>query len=92
MEKMEGVRQLKEMRDSGGDLKVFSSYIGWLRGEEERVAGDPGLGENEKRDQIADFRKLRHQVETMRDAFIARRDYILNDVKILAEGILSLRE
>lgn len=80
MEKMEGVRQLKEMRDSGGDLKVFSSYIGWLRGEVERIAGDPSLGENEKRDQIADFRELRHQVKTMRDAFITRRDYILNDV------------
>lgn len=80
MEKMEGVRQLKAMRDSGGDLKVFSSYIGWLREEMGRIAGDPNLGEDEKKSQLADFQGLRAQVETMRDAFIARRDYILDDV------------
>lgn len=70
-EKMQGIRQILDMRESGADLKVFDSYRLWLD-EQIALAGQS--------DEAAEFKKLAADVEKMRAAFIARRDYILDDV------------
>ena len=71
MEKMQGVRQLAKMREDGGDMRVFDSYAAWL-GEELKGRKTPA----EKEELSGMLRK----VEDMRTAFIARRDYILDEV------------
>ena len=70
-EKMQGIRQILDMRESGADLKVFDSYGSWLI-EQIQTCALP--------EEAAEFKKLAADVEKMRSAFIARRDYILNDV------------
>lgn len=70
-EKMQGIRQILDMRESGADLKVFDSYGTWLN-EQIQISADP--------EEKEEFKKLAADVEKMRSQFIARRDYILDDV------------
>ena len=71
MEKMQGVRQLADMRKNGGDMRVFDSYAAWLA-EEMQTRQDPA----EKKELQGMLRK----VEEMKTSFIERRDYILDEV------------
>lgn len=70
-EKMQGIRQILDMRENGADLKVFDSYGTWLNEQIQNSADS---------EEKAEFKKLASDVEKMRSRFIARRDYILDEV------------
>lgn len=59
------------MRENGADLKVFDSYGTWLNEQIQNSADS---------EEKAEFKKLASDVEKMRSRFIARRDYILDEV------------
>ena len=71
MEKMQGVRQLADMRKNGADMRVFDSYAAWLRDE---LNGQRSPAEKEE------LSGMLRRVENMKTSFIARRDYILDEV------------
>lgn len=70
-EKMQGIRQLVDMRDRGEDLRVFDSYVEWLN--EELSTPRPSAEREE-------FQSMLDKVESMKAAFVERRDYILDEV------------
>ena len=70
-EKMQGIRQLVQMRDSGEDLRVFDSYTEWLSGE---------LDTPRPADEIREFQGMLDKVSSMKTAYVERRDYILDEV------------
>tara|TARA_B100001248_G_scaffold262669_1_gene260658 strand:+ start:56917 stop:58893 length:1977 start_codon:yes stop_codon:yes gene_type:complete len=61
LEKMEGVRELFRLRESGADLDIFDQYLGVFNGKTHEL----------------DFSE---QIHAMRERYIARRDYILDEV------------
>ncbi len=71
MEKMQGVRQLADTRKNGADMRVFDSYAAWLRDE---LNGQRSPAEKEE------LSGMLRRVEDMKTSFIARRDYILDEV------------
>lgn len=71
MEKMQGIRQLVDMRKRGDDIRVFDSYATWLRSEL-NSRGNPA-----EREELAGMLR---RVEDMKTTFMARRDYILDEV------------
>lgn len=72
VEKMQGVRKMKEMREDGSDVDVFNSYADLLESE----INNPQNGSELKKE----FTDMRNSVLGMRDTFITRRDYILDEV------------
>ncbi len=75
-EKFEGVRQLQTMRQTGSDLEVFENYGAWL--DSEMAAVNP---RDKNADQVLeDFQSMKSELLKMKDAWISRRDYILDDV------------
>ncbi|MCG8566254.1 MAG: hypothetical protein MI747_14350, partial [Desulfobacterales bacterium] len=81
-EKFAGVRQLAAMRDNGSDLEVFQGYREWISGEIDRLdAGGPQEPEGRQiKKKRVDLEKLRDRVDDMTDAWVQRRDYILDEV------------
>ena len=71
MEKMQGVRQLADMRKTGADMRVFDSYAAWIRDE---LNGQRSPAEKEE------LSGMLRRVEDMKKSFISRRDYILDEV------------
>lgn len=70
-EKMIGVENIEKMRNEGSDMRIFDGYRTYFE-EQMKATDDPNL-KNEYASYIADL-------EDKRSAFIARRDYILDDV------------
>lgn len=71
-EKMEGIRQLVNMRNNGDDLRVFDSYENWV---------DTELAQQHLTEEMQkEFQGMKDQIQDMKKAFIDRRDYILDEV------------
>lgn len=67
LEKMKGIESWLALRDSGEDLALFDAYLEVFNSED---------NDGEYHSEL-DFRE---KVEAMKEAYIARRDYILDDV------------
>lgn len=70
-EKMEGVKQLAKMRAEGKDTAVFDSYINFFEGE---------VTKTDKPELKKEFSSYVSKLEELRESFIARRDYLLDEV------------
>lgn len=70
-EKMAGVENIEKMRDEGSDMRIFDGYRAYFA-EQMQATDDPKL-KKEYASYITDL-------EDKRSAFIARRDYILDEV------------
>jgi hypothetical protein len=67
LEKMKGIESWLALRESGDDLALFDAYLETFTGVDHSGEYHPEL----------DFRE---KIASMRDAYVARRDYILDDV------------
>lgn len=69
-EKMEGIKQLYNMRKEGKDTAVFDSYIAYFR--EAATDKSPNVQK--------EYYNYIKKIEDLRQSFIERRDYILDEV------------
>lgn len=79
-EKMQGVKQMLDMRAQGTDMAVFDGYANWLDTERETINTQQELAPGAKKDALEELDNLQSNLESMRTAFTERRDYILDEV------------